>query len=89
MGGADYAEVAPPHSVIDVSNFRSPRHLAEFLLRLDRDDDAYREYFRWKQDFRYGTSGHVVSRRMRHALRSCEGQLVGVFFGSTLHSRKM
>ena len=49
MGGVDYAKVAPPNSVIDVRNYKSPKHLAEYLHRLDRNDDLYMEHFRWKE----------------------------------------
>lgn len=44
----DYQKVAPPHSFIHVDDFESPRHLAEFLHKLDADDSLYNEYFRWK-----------------------------------------
>ena len=44
----DYAAVAPPKSYIHVDDFESPKHLAEYLLTLDRNDDLYNEYFRWK-----------------------------------------
>ena len=48
MGGADYKKRAPPKSFIDVMDFESPGHLAEFLLELDRNDDEYLSYFWWK-----------------------------------------
>jgi hypothetical protein len=50
MGAApeDYARVAPPHSYIHVDDFESPRHLAEYLHMLDKNDTLYNEYFRWK-----------------------------------------
>ena len=44
----DYAAVAPPKSYIHVDDFESPKQLAEYLLKLDRNDDLYNEYFRWK-----------------------------------------
>ncbi len=44
----DYRKVAPPHSFIHVDDFESPRHLAEYLRKLDENDDLYNEYFRWK-----------------------------------------
>ena len=30
-GWADYSQVAPPHSVIDVRDFKSPKDLAKYL----------------------------------------------------------
>lgn len=50
MGGApeDYARAAPPHSFIHVDDFESPEQLAQYLHKLDQNDDLYNEYFRWK-----------------------------------------
>ena len=44
-------KVAPPHSYIDVRDFKSPKHLAEYLLYLDKNDDEYMSYFEWKKHF--------------------------------------
>ena len=44
-------KVAPPHSYIDVRDFKSPKHLAEYLLYLDKNDDEYMSYFKWKTHF--------------------------------------
>lgn len=44
----DYARSAPYRSYIHVDEFESPKELAEYLHRLDRDDDLYNSYFRWK-----------------------------------------
>ncbi|BFZ15757.1 hypothetical protein BsWGS_18796 [Bradybaena similaris] len=50
MGAApeDYERAAPPHSYIHVDEFASPKELAEYLLKLDKDDSLYNEYFKWK-----------------------------------------
>ena len=45
---SDYEAVAPPKSYIHVDDFASPKALAQFLIKLDRDDDLYNSYFRWK-----------------------------------------
>ena len=44
----DYARAAPEGSYIHVDDFESPKALAEYLHQLDKDDDAYNAYFRWK-----------------------------------------
>ena len=49
MGGADYKALAIPNSYIDVKDFASPKHLADYLLYLDANDTAYKEYFSWKK----------------------------------------
>ena len=50
-GGADYTQFAPPHSYINVADFRSPKELAEYLNLLDKNDFLYLEYFRWKEHY--------------------------------------
>lgn len=44
----DYARSAPYRSYIHVDEFESPKELAGYLHRLDRDDELYNSYFRWK-----------------------------------------
>ena len=36
------------HCYINAADFASPQQLAEYLQHLDRDDQAYAEYFAWK-----------------------------------------
>ena len=52
MGGANYSELLPPHSYIDVMDFPSPRALAEYLNKLDNNDTLYSEYFEWLGHYR-------------------------------------
>ena len=50
FGAEDVGEFAPgERSVIRTADFASPKQLAEYLLYLDRNDTAYREYFSWKR----------------------------------------
>ncbi|XP_011307915.1 glycoprotein 3-alpha-L-fucosyltransferase A isoform X2 [Fopius arisanus] len=44
----DYAKSAPYRSYIHVDEFESPRELADYLHRLDHDDELYNSYFKWK-----------------------------------------
>jgi len=50
MGAApeDYRRVSPPHSHIHVDDFESPKQLAEYLHKLDKNDELFNEYFQWK-----------------------------------------
>ncbi|CAB4065146.1 FUT-1 [Lepeophtheirus salmonis] len=52
-GKSNYTAVAPPHSFIDVRDFKSPKAVAEYLMYLDKNDTAYLEYFKWKLEGRY------------------------------------
>lgn len=45
----DYESVLPPHSYINVDNFRSISELAGYLRYLDGNDTAYAEYFAWNE----------------------------------------
>ncbi|KAJ8673912.1 hypothetical protein QAD02_005174 [Eretmocerus hayati] len=44
----DYARSAPYRSYIHVDEFEGPKELAQYLHRLDADDELYNSYFRWK-----------------------------------------
>lgn len=47
LGGlkrADYEEIAPPGSFIHVDDFKTTKHLSEYLQYLTTNDTAYNEY---------------------------------------------
>ena len=50
-GAKDVHKTAPPYSYIDVRDFKSPKHLAEYLIYLDKNETAYMSYFDWKKDY--------------------------------------
>lgn len=50
-GGANYSKLAPPNSVIDVTDFKTVKQLASFLKRLDNNTEEYLKYFEWKKDY--------------------------------------
>ena len=45
----DYKRTAPHNSYIHVEDFNSPKDLAEYLHKLDKNDSLYNQYFRWKE----------------------------------------
>ena len=51
LGAADYSDVLPPKSYIDVRDFASPRSLADYLQYLDRNPEEYEKFFAWKRQF--------------------------------------
>ncbi|GAB6028781.1 hypothetical protein CHUAL_004596 [Chamberlinius hualienensis] len=50
-GNANYSAIAPPNSVINVKDFNSPKHLADYILQLNASDELYLKYFRWRQQY--------------------------------------
>ncbi|KAG8563989.1 hypothetical protein GDO81_016279 [Engystomops pustulosus] len=47
----NYELFMPPNSFIHVDDFSSPRELASYILQLDKDDEKYRAYFKWRELF--------------------------------------
>jgi len=58
-GGADDSQYAPPHSYINIADFKSPKELADYLKLLDKNDALYLKYFEWKKYYQ------VVRRPMK------------------------
>ena len=50
-GGADYEDIVPNKTVIDVNNFRSPKDLAIYLKSLMRSEERYTQYLRTKDKY--------------------------------------
>ena len=49
LGGADYKNVLPVGSYIDVRDYESPKALAKYLKRLIREPDEYAKYHEWRR----------------------------------------
>ncbi|EUB55710.1 Glycoprotein 3-alpha-L-fucosyltransferase A [Echinococcus granulosus] len=62
----DYESTLPPHSFINVDDYRSIRELTDYLLYLDKNDTAYAAYFAWKEHgtFVYGDDDDAVNRHL-------------------------
>ena len=58
LGGADYSEIAPPNSYIDVNDFESVNDLANYLIRLSQNQEEYHSYFAWKETYFMYTFKH-------------------------------
>lgn len=44
----DYKRQAPYNSFIHVDEYESPKELADYLHKLDKDSELYNSYFQWK-----------------------------------------
>ena len=56
LGGGDYRAAGPPHSFIDIRDYRSPKALATYLHHLAVNEDEYNEYFQWKNAYDFALS---------------------------------
>lgn len=52
MGSANYSQFMPPNSYIDVSNFASPKALADHLNDVGNNERKYNSYFEWKNKYK-------------------------------------
>ncbi|XP_054772712.2 3-galactosyl-N-acetylglucosaminide 4-alpha-L-fucosyltransferase FUT3-like [Lytechinus pictus] len=50
---AAYERVAPPNSFIHIGDFSSQQELVNYLLKVDKNDSLYNEFFAWRRQ------GHV------------------------------
>ena len=58
LGASNYSRFLPPNSFIDVRDFTSPKELAKYLLKIDKNDSIYNSYFTWKQLYQLGCVKH-------------------------------
>ncbi|XP_035825222.1 alpha-(1,3)-fucosyltransferase C [Aplysia californica] len=52
FGAADYSQVAPPNSFMDVRDFRSVRDLADYMKEVDSNPSLYNQHLWWTQYYR-------------------------------------
>ncbi|XP_011308371.1 alpha-(1,3)-fucosyltransferase C [Fopius arisanus] len=75
-GGADYGSSAPPNSYINTLDFRSPKELAQFLIRLTKNPSKYAEYFRWKRYYEIVPGTQLAICRLCKYLHGAKGSKV-------------
>lgn len=55
MSYSSHKEYVPKSAFINIFDFKSPKHLAEYLIYLDKNKTAYNEYFEWKRYVKFDT----------------------------------
>ena len=51
LNGANMSKLAPPHSYINVQDFTSTQHLAEYLNMINNNDTLFASYFWWRDHY--------------------------------------
>nr|XP_055024543.1 4-galactosyl-N-acetylglucosaminide 3-alpha-L-fucosyltransferase 9-like [Misgurnus anguillicaudatus]XP_055024544.1 4-galactosyl-N-acetylglucosaminide 3-alpha-L-fucosyltransferase 9-like [Misgurnus anguillicaudatus] len=65
----NYERFVPGDSFIHVDDFPDAKSLAEYLQRLDVDDEAYRRYFNWRRHF--SARPHLILQNQEFVLAIC------------------
>ena len=69
LGAADYANIMPRDSFIDVRDFASPKDLAQYLHYLDEHDDLYNQYISNRRSL---VCNHMFAYSMPWECRLCK-----------------
>eukprot|EP00092_Neocalanus_flemingeri_P045591 GFUD01051004.1.p1 GENE.GFUD01051004.1~~GFUD01051004.1.p1 ORF type:complete len:409 (-),score=78.35 GFUD01051004.1:23-1249(-) len=59
FNGANMSRLAPPHSHLNVMEYRSVRDLVEEMKRIAADDALFASFFWWKDYYRFEGSGDI------------------------------
>lgn len=59
-GGANYKKLAPPHSLINIHDFKSIKSLAKYIKYLSSNTHEYLKYFEWKKKYVVDTSNRLA-----------------------------
>ena len=69
-----YSARVPPRSFIHVEDFKTPKDLANYLLFLDRNDTAYREYLSWRSEYEIQNPSQSGFCQMCQRLHTIQGE---------------
>ena len=71
FNGANMSAIAPPHSYINAEDFSSVEQLAEYLLKVGRNDSLFASYFWWRDYYKplvWCTSKGIEIYKCSHSL---------------------
>ena len=57
-GSGPYKDILPPDTYIDADDFANAAELADYLKKLDKNDDLYMKYFKSRPDYQCSTDSY-------------------------------
>ena len=90
FGGLEsYKLILPANSYIDVTDFSSPKFLADYIMKLDSNETLYRSYFNWKYIYDCGNlSTQQKMDRICRFLQKNKQQVVNMSDVWNFHSNR-
>ena len=62
LGGGNYTYYVPKSGFINALDFKTPKHLATYLIYLSKNKTAYNEYFKWKKYVKVYKENHNMKK---------------------------
>ena len=72
----------PYNSYIDVSNFSSPLHLVNYLKEIINDENRYKSYFEWKNNYLFPSVSYLKLYFKTLFLSLIDGKITFPFYQS-------
>ena len=66
------SNIAPPHSYINVQDFDSTKDLADYLIKVDKNDTLFASYFWWRD---YYVVQVLIILKLQMVIPWCRGNL--------------
>lgn len=64
FNGGDMSKLGPPHSFINAKDFSSMKELADYLLKVDSDDQLFASYFWWREYYSKPTGKNEEGKKV-------------------------
>jgi len=74
-GDGNYTKFGPPNSFINTNQFKHPKDLADYMLYLDKNDDEYIKYLKYKENYHVDNANpkcDIVYPKQTSYCRICE-----------------
>ena len=79
LGGGIYTDYIPKRGYINALDFKTPKHLADYLIYLSKNSTAYNEYFMWKKFIKFLSPNTNPENPNKTAIYSEDKIVLGAF----------